>query len=180
LTALVPVNFCVSDNEKKIIKDKIGLLAKRERDPSVLIQAHATLINLKRNFYLQPIDKVVTKDHLQPIVGLIGHNDPTTRLNALQAVGRLGPPAMQEAMLPVVSAMRNDPNIDIQVTAVVTLIQIEAFEATGDLKKVMNDKNSSPALKEAAEDAILQLEFIKKQKTEEEGKKKTDKKRDKK
>jgi HEAT repeat protein len=182
LAALVPINFCVSDNEKRTIMQKVlGVLATggKETDQRVLIQAHVTVINLRRKQFLQPIDNASTELHLVPIVNMVDHADPTVRLNALQGLGRLGPPAKARSLQVVQSAVR-DPDLNIGVTAVNTLILMQAFETIQLLKGIKDDKQAHPVLKDVAEDAVVQLEFIQNEQKKEKAEKKGDKKIDKK
>ena len=97
------------------------------------------------------------KNNLEPIMRMLYSDDPVTKLNSLQALGRLGPPVKILTQRSVVNLLK-DPDLSISIAAVTALVAQQAYETIPDLKNIVVHPTGSSALKLAAQDAIQFLE----------------------
>jgi len=140
--------------EKKTALKRLNEHYSFEKDSIVNIWTHMTIMNLNGK---------CDKFHMEPITRRVNDKDIPVRLQALQAIATCGPDAKPFALQTVTEAL-DDSNVNIAVTAVDTLAFLYAHEAIPRLEGIMKDKKAAEQLKEAAENAIDNINLQKAQK----------------
>ena len=143
-------NIKHSPTEIPITVKKLNTHLAFEKDPLVKIWTHATIMTVQGK-----VDK-----HMDVVVQFLGHKEVPVRLAALQVIA-LGAADSKPHALKAVTDALDDPEITVAVTATETLVHMRAYETISRLESIMKDAKARVELKEAAENAIDNMELVK-------------------
>jgi len=177
LQTLVTMGQVGGETSKPTIIGRIENFLPKEKKSIVKIEAHKSIINLKRKLATDPIDSRTKAQHLDLIAVYLDpkkYKDSTIRLNALQALGSLGPAA--SSVIYKVQDSLKDPDINLVGVAMIALIHMEAFTSIPYLELIKADESTDKVIRTAAGDTIDQLKAIQDYRKKDKEKKKTDKK----
>ncbi len=104
-----------------------------------------------------------------PVLGKLKDKATENRLQALDLISKAGPLAKSACYDDVKSAI-GDTETTIGAAAIDTLANMHAFEALPALRAIAADKKANAALREAAKDAVDDLELVLKEKSKEKNK----------
>ena len=151
--------------DKARLFDNLNLVAAKDADASVKCAAHLAIMSIRDS---------VAKDHVDPICNLAKQGEPLQKIVALQHLSMLGP-VKGKLAVPCVTEAIHDSDVNVAVTAMLTLIHLKASSAIYDLKKIKDDVKANPVLRKGAEEAIDEIEYLIKE-DEKKDKEKKDKK----
>lgn len=127
-------------------------IAEHDPDPSVRMWAHMALMTVKQS---------VTTEHLNPVAQFLKHDDVAVRVQAAQALAMartLGRPVAASVLQGL-----DDPNPNVVVNCIITLVSMEDFAAIPTLQKIKSDPaQKNEMIKRIAGDAVEELQRIQK------------------
>jgi HEAT repeat protein len=138
--------------------------AKDDVEGSVRIYAHLAVM------YQQ---KKVSTEHLNPIVEMLKHADPSVRAQAAQTITSIGPQA--KSATPTLIATLYDPDPNVVVACMIALVQLQAESAVPVLDKIAADPSKDETIKFTAKSAVQEIKSSK-EKNDKAGKDKAEKK----
>jgi hypothetical protein len=141
------------DSDKAILISRLNTVAFKDADETVKMQAHMsimTLLNKRTKENIVPI-----ADHLNP------KHTSIVRLQALDLLGQIGPPAKPYAVSTVLSMLR-DPDVNMGLNALVCLIHMEATETAPELIRIKMDKGTDETLRRGIDETLDQFKEIEK------------------
>jgi HEAT repeat protein len=150
LQAIGPAKVGLDKAERKLTIGKLNAFLAAEKEPMLQMWAHAAIMTVAEQ---------VTKDHVEPLVTMLGHKEVPVRLQALQLIALCGKDAKPFALNAVVALIK-DPELTVGVAAIDALPRLRAFETTDMLKKIVADKDADPALREAAQESLDDFDDI--------------------
>lgn len=143
------------DIKKKFDPTLVALRARtstdKEKEPIVIIWAHATIMT---------VTEIIDKTHMMPVVQRLGEKEVPTRLAALQVINMGGSKSKPFALKTVLELV-DDPDLNVAIPAIETLVHMHAYEATPKLEAIMKDKKANEFLQEAAETALDNFQLLK-------------------
>ncbi len=138
--------------------------ALRDSAPTVQMIGHVGIMFVR---------DVFAKEHIDPLCKFVEQKgEAATRIAGLQHIGMLG--TKGTPAIPCVLKTCREKDLDVAGAAMSTLVQMKAYSAMGELKKIQEDKTVPQDLRDGAEQAIDDLTYVRKM--EEELEKKKDKK----
>ncbi len=147
LQSITRLGMAATPEQKAPIISRLNAFVDAEPDLQVAVNAHLAIMTL---------EKKITPRHLNPVIKLLKHKDSSLRLVAVQllaATGKDGKPAIPSLLEAVY-----DPEVNIGVAAIYTLLSLEADELIPVLKKIAKDENAEQELYDAAMEATEVIE----------------------
>lgn len=120
--------------------------AAKDTEPGVQLWAHMGMMTIK---------KAPLTEHLAPVTKLLRHPDVSTRVQAAQALGMIGPPA--KSAIPTLISTLGDPDANVVGNSIIALVQIDATGAVPALQRLAKDPLQNDAVKKAAAGAADHL-----------------------
>lgn len=153
LTALTALGMMAHLNlpktDEQLILLKLNSHLTSETDSIGKIWTHVTIMSASKD---------VSKKHVAPIAGYLKDGDSKVRNQAVTALAQVGPKA-KPWCLEAVEEATGDPDAGVAWSAVVALVKLEAAESIPVLERIVNNKKTTQAMREHAEDAVDHLKM---------------------
>lgn len=151
LAAVQSLSFLGPPADQDLIDNFVNALlpvALKDPEPGLQIWARIAIIGATKDF---------SATNITPIVKHVSHAEPGVRVQAIQALGAIGPQAKAGVGSIINGLSDSDPNVQVAAIWALSRMETAAAPALPILERIANDPNQSDFLKNAAKDSLKKI-----------------------